>query len=195
VAGSVIGVLALQGAVAEHIRALQRCGVVAVPIKDVAQLDDIDGLVLPGGESTTMAKLMHNGRFFDALAHRALPMMGTCAGLILLARRIVGQEAHPLMRLDIVVERNAYGRQVDSFETELRVDGVDRPVRGVFIRAPQITQVGAGVIVRAVHAQRPVVVQQGPVLGVTFHPELTDDRAVHEAFVALVHRAKEGHDD
>jgi 5'-phosphate synthase pdxT subunit len=166
-----------------------------VPIKDVAQLDGVDGLVLPGGESTTMAKLMHNGRFFDALAHKTLPMMGTCAGLILLAQRIVGQEAHPLRRLDIVVERNAYGRQVDSFEAQLDVEGVAAPVRGVFIRAPQITEVGARVQVWAVHDQRPVVVRQGSVLGVTFHPELTDDHALHAAFVALVRRAKEGHDD
>lgn len=181
-----IGVLALQGAVREHIHAVQRCGVPAQEIKYPEQLETIDGLILPGGESTTMAKLMQQYGFFERLLANPLPIMGTCAGLILLAKRLEGQEAHPLGFLDVTVQRNAYGRQVDSFEQQVAVKNVAHPVRGVFIRAPRITAVGQSVHVLAVEDQFPVVVRQGNVLGVTFHPELTDDVTLHQLFLELI---------
>ncbi len=186
-----IGVLALQGDVREHLAALDALGVETLTVRRQAELDRCDGLVLPGGESTTMAKLARNFDLLDPLRERVrggMPVFGTCAGMILLADRIVdgiaGQET--IGGLDITVRRNAFGRQVDSFEEELDVAGLDRPVHAVFIRAPWVEQVGPGVEVLATSAGHPVAVRQGPLLATSFHPEVGGDGRLHGLFVDLV---------
>ncbi len=191
-----IGVLALQGDVREHLRVLTSLGVHAVTVRRPAELDAVDGLVLPGGESTTMAKL---ARTFDLLeplrlaVKSGLPAFGTCAGMILLADRIEdgvdGQEV--IGGLDITVRRNAFGRQVDSFEDDLDLDGVGGPVHAVFIRAPWVEQAGPAVevLARVAHgpaADRIVAVRQGRLLATSFHPEVGGDSRVHRLFVDLV---------
>ncbi|WP_134768390.1 pyridoxal 5'-phosphate synthase glutaminase subunit PdxT [Nocardioides sp. 1609] len=191
-----IGVLALQGDVREHLRTLTSLGVRAVPVRRPAELDAVDGLVVPGGESTTMAKLARIFDLVEPLRRRVedgLPVFGTCAGMILLADRIedgaAGQET--VGGLDITVRRNAFGRQVDSFEEDLHVAGVDGPVHAVFIRAPWVEQVGPDVevLARVEHgpaADRIVAVRQGRLLATSFHPEVGDDSRVHRLFVELV---------
>ncbi|MEO9325165.1 pyridoxal 5'-phosphate synthase glutaminase subunit PdxT [Nocardioides sp. C4-1] len=196
---TVIGVLALQGDVREHLRALTALGVEAVAVRRPAELAAVDGLVLPGGESTTIARL---ARTFDLLeplraaVRDGLPVLGTCAGMILLADRILdgaaGQET--IGGLDVTVRRNAFGRQTDSFEGPVTVRGLDAPVHGVFIRAPWVEAVGKGVEVLArVEVATPhgvldriVMVRQGPLLAASFHPEVGDDHRVHGLFVDLV---------
>ncbi|QCW50966.1 pyridoxal 5'-phosphate synthase glutaminase subunit PdxT [Nocardioides dongxiaopingii] len=191
-----IGVLALQGDVREHLRTLTSLGVRAVPVRRRAELDAVDGLVVPGGESTTMAKLARIFELVEPLRERVgdgLPVFGTCAGMILLADRIedgaAGQET--IGGLDITVRRNAFGRQVDSFEEDLHVTGVAGPVHAVFIRAPWVEQVGPDVevLARVEHgpaADRIVAVRQGRLLATSFHPEVGDDSRVHRLFVELV---------
>ncbi|GAA4618570.1 pyridoxal 5'-phosphate synthase glutaminase subunit PdxT [Saccharopolyspora hordei] len=202
----VIGVLALQGGVAEHLAALERCGADARPVRRAEELDAVHGIVLPGGESTTMTRLLDTFELYEPLRERlaaGLPAYGSCAGMIMLAREVVdpGSSAvRPLGALDVAVRRNAFGRQVDSFETDLDFAGVtDGPVRAVFIRAPWVESVGPDVQVLAAvpevpdsagheaDAGRIVAVQQGPVLATAFHPELVggDDR-VHRYFVQIV---------
>ena len=202
---SVIGVLALQGDVREHIAALTACGATAVPVRRPAELDAVDAMVLPGGESTTMSRLLVAFELLAPLRARiaaGMPTYGSCAGMILLAREV--RDGRPdqqqLGGLDVVVRRNAFGRQVDSFETDLPVDGLPGgPVRAVFIRAPWVEEVGAGVQVLATvprltvagsdtgaAAGRAVAVRQGPVLATAFHPELTGDLRVHALFCELV---------
>ena len=178
-----VGVLALQGDYAMHERALARLGASARRVRRPAELDGCRALVMPGGESTTISRLIdHNGlraplRDFA----RAHPVLGTCAGLILLARELepeVGDHHHgvePLGLLDVKVRRNGYGRQVDSFQAALELAGDDAPLPGVFIRAPRIVEVGAGCEVIVRHGEEPAAVRQGNILGATFHPELTDD--------------------
>ncbi|MGG3510077.1 pyridoxal 5'-phosphate synthase glutaminase subunit PdxT [Paenibacillus lautus] len=184
-----VGVLALQGAVAEHIRSITLAGAEGVPIKKVEQLDCIDGLIIPGGESTTIGKLMRKYNFMDAIRQfsaQSKPIFGTCAGLIVLAERIQGDEEAHLKLMDITVARNAFGRQRESFETDLPVKGIEEPVRAVFIRAPLILEVGAGVEVLSTYKDEIVTARQGHLLAASYHPELTDDYRLHQYFVEMV---------
>jgi pyridoxal 5'-phosphate synthase pdxT subunit len=205
----VIGVLALQGDVREHLAAVAACpGARAVPVRRPAELAAVDGIVLPGGESTTMSRLLATFELLEPLRERiaaGLPAYGSCAGMILLADQVLDgrPDQQQLGGLDVVVRRNAFGRQVDSFETDLAVDGVDGdPVRAVFIRAPWVERVGPGVDVLATvppvtaagrgsgaAAGRAVAVRQGDVLATAFHPELTGDLRVHELFCRMVRGA------
>ncbi|MBY0163136.1 pyridoxal 5'-phosphate synthase glutaminase subunit PdxT [Paenibacillus lautus] len=184
-----VGVLALQGAVAEHIRSITLAGAEGVPIKKVEQLDGIDGLIIPGGESTTIGKLMRKYDFMDAIRQfsaQGKPIFGTCAGLIVLAERIQGDEEAHLKLMDITVARNAFGRQRESFETDLPVKGIDETVRAVFIRAPLILEVGPGVEVLSTYKDEIVTARQGHLLAASYHPELTDDFRLHQYFVEMV---------
>lgn len=192
-----IGVLALQGDVREHVVALTESGAQAVPVRRPGELAQIDGLVVPGGESTTMSNLLGVFGLFDPLRARladGLPAYGSCAGMIVLASEIVDTrpDARHLDCLDITVRRNAFGRQVDSFETDIDVTGVDGgPVRAVFIRAPWVERVGPGVEVLATVPDGPaagkvVAVRQNSVLATSFHPEITGDNRVHRLFVDMV---------
>jgi pyridoxal 5'-phosphate synthase pdxT subunit len=193
--GMRIGVLALQGDFALHARALEKCGVEAVEVRKPEQLDDVEGLIIPGGESTTLLKLMDAWHFVPALEkfHGAgKPMFGTCAGLILLARDVESPRQFSLGLVDVTVERNAYGRQRESFEASgvARLDGRAVPLEMVFIRAPRIRRAGPGVEILAEHGGEPVMARQDRVLVATFHPELTDDCTVHRYFCDLVRRAR-----
>jgi pyridoxal 5'-phosphate synthase pdxT subunit len=191
-----IGVLALQGAVREHLAVLTSLGVPAVEVRRAADLARVDGLILPGGESTTMSMLIESAGLLPDLHHRlatGMPAFGTCAGMILLATDVVDgrPDQHFFGAIDIEVRRNAFGRQVDSFETDLTVDGLDTPLHAVFIRAPVVERVGPEVDVLATvdgfdGAPRPVVCRQGAVLVAAFHPELTDDARLHRLFVSAV---------
>jgi 5'-phosphate synthase pdxT subunit len=183
-----VGVLALQGDFREHARALEAVGARPVEVRTPAQLADVEALVIPGGESTTIGKLARAYELVEPIRSRAdagMPVLGTCAGMIVMAQRVLDGE--PLLGLmDVTVRRNAYGRQVDSFEADVDVEGIDHPVRGVFIRAPWIEEVGRDVEVLAEHEARPVVLRQGTLLSASFHPELIGETALHEAFVKLV---------
>lgn len=174
-----LGVLALQGNFGEHAAMLRRLGAEVVLVRSVEQLDALDGLVIPGGESTAIARLMRLYGLEEALRRFPGAVFGTCAGLILLDREHLGL-------VDVAVERNAYGRQVASFEADLTLDGETEPLRGIFIRAPRVSEVGPGVEVLAEHDGRPVLLREGSFLVASFHPELTDDTRVHERFVELV---------
>ncbi|MFZ8101834.1 pyridoxal 5'-phosphate synthase glutaminase subunit PdxT [Staphylococcus arlettae] len=187
-----IGVLALQGAVREHIRHIELSGHEGVAIKRVDQLDEIDGLILPGGESTTLRRLMDLYGFKEALKQSTLPMFGTCAGLIVLANDIVGESGY-LNKLNISVQRNSFGRQVDSFEAELDIRGIAKDIEGVFIRAPHIESVQAGVNVLCTVGEKIVAVQEGQYLGVSFHPELTDDYRVTQYFIDHIVQGQQTH--
>jgi len=179
-----IGVLAVQGAVAEHERALRAVGAEPIRVRDAAGLAGIDGLVIPGGESTTLRRVAGDSGLLDALRARrrdGLPILGTCAGLIALADDIVDGDDTLVGGLDIAVHRNGYGRQVASCETELACTGVgDGAVEAVFIRAPVIERTGEGIAVHASYHGTPVAVSDGPLMGVAFHPELTSDLRFHE---------------
>ena len=175
-----IGVLALQGNFREHSRMLRGLGADVVEVRKPDQLAGLDGLVIPGGESTAITLLIELYGFEDALRQFSEPVFGTCAGMILLDRAHLGL-------VDISVERNAYGRQLASFEADLELKGESRPLRGVFIRAPRVLAVGADVEVLAEHDGDPVLLRQGRFLVASFHPELTDDERVHERFLELVH--------
>ncbi len=177
-----IGVLALQGAFRDHVRALRRAGADAVEVRLPEQLDGLDGLVIPGGESTTIAKLATLYGIDDAIRAFDRPMLGTCAGMIVLDRRHLGL-------VDLEVERNAYGRQVASFEADLDLADGEGPFRGVFIRAPRVREVGPGVEVLAELDGEPVLLRDGRILVAAFHPELTDDPRIHERFLELVTEA------
>lgn len=188
-----IGVLALQGAVAEHIRSLEQAGAEAIAVKRVEQLDELQGLVIPGGESTTIGKLMRKYGFVEAIrefAKAGKGIFGTCAGLIVLAERIEGQEEAHLGLMNMTVARNAFGRQRESFETDLDVKGMDAPLRAVFIRAPLIKEVGEGVDVLSVYNDEIVTARQGQLLACSFHPELTDDYGLHAYFLSMVKEAQ-----
>jgi len=191
-----VGVLAVQGDVREHLAALTASGARVCAVRRAGELAAVDALVLPGGESTTMDKLIRTFDLREPLLARlrgGMPAYGSCAGMILLADRVVdavpGQQT--LGGLDITVRRNAFGRQVDSFEADLQVDGITGgapPVRGVFIRAPWVEQVGESVEVLATHDGRIVAVRQGTLLATSFHPEITGDPRVHGLFVEMVRR-------
>ncbi|HVE25314.1 MAG TPA: pyridoxal 5'-phosphate synthase glutaminase subunit PdxT [Sporichthya sp.] len=190
----VLGVLALQGDVREHVRILESLGARAVPVRRSAELASVDGLVLPGGESTTIIKLAVAFDLLEPLraaVKEGLPAYGSCAGMILLADRIAdgieGQQT--IGGLDVLVRRNAFGRQVDSFESDLDAPDLaepERPFHAVFIRAPWVEQVGPGVSVLARAADHVVAVRQGPLMATSFHPELTHDDRVHRYFLDLV---------
>jgi pyridoxal 5'-phosphate synthase pdxT subunit len=189
-----VGVLALQGDTREHLAALREAGAEALPVRRRAELDEVDGLVIPGGESTTMSHLLNEFDLLEPLRARladGLPAYGACAGMILLSSEILdagasGRAALPLRAIDMTVRRNAFGRQVDSFEGDIPFEGLDGPVRAVFIRAPWAERVGDGVCVLAQAAGHVVAVRQGPVLATAFHPEMTGDRRVHRLFVDIV---------
>lgn len=204
-ASPVIGVLALQGGVAEHLSALDRSGAVGKPVRRPEELAEVHGLVLPGGESTTMSRLLHTFELFDPLRERlaaGMPAYGSCAGMVLLSREVRGAggpdpAVTPFGALDVVVRRNAFGRQVDSFEADLPFAGIADSVHAVFIRAPWVERVGPDVQVLAevtprsaeagAAAGRIVAVQQGRVLATSFHPELVrGDERVHRHFVQTV---------
>ena len=174
-----IGVLAVQGNFREHVAMLRSLGADAVEVRKPEQLDGLDGLVIPGGESTTFMRLMHLYGLDEAIRRFEGPVFGTCAGMIVLDRAHLGL-------VDVTVRRNAFGRQAASFETDLDVTGEDAPVRAVFIRAPWIEDVGANVEVLAEVEGRPVLAREGRFLVASFHPELTDDTRVHERFLDLV---------
>ncbi|AIE58542.1 pyridoxal 5'-phosphate synthase glutaminase subunit PdxT [Bacillus methanolicus] len=188
-----IGVLGLQGAVREHVRSIEESGAEAVIIKRKEQLADVDGLILPGGESTTMRRLIDKYGFMDELkefARQGKPMFGTCAGLILLAKKIVGYDEPHLGVMDVVVERNSFGRQRESFEAELDIAGVAEDFTAVFIRAPHIVEAGENVEILAKHNGRIVAARDGQFLGCSFHPELTDDHRFTQYFINMVKEAK-----
>jgi 5'-phosphate synthase pdxT subunit len=188
-----IGVLALQGAVAEHIKMIEAAGAEGVPVKKTSQLAEMDGIIIPGGESTTIGKLMRDYGFIEEVrlfSKQGKPIFGTCAGLIVLADEIVGQDQAHLQLMDMKVQRNAFGRQRESFETELAVKGIDDKVRAVFIRAPLIREIGDRVDVLSEHNGEIVAARQDHLLAVSFHPELTDDYRMHQYFIDMVKEAK-----
>jgi len=178
-----IGILAVQGNFREHAAVLRRLGADPVEVRRPEQLEELDGLVIPGGESTAIMRLVRLYGLEDAIRAFARPVLGTCAGMILLDREHLGL-------LDVVVARNAYGRQVASFEADLELAGDERPLRGVFIRAPRVVEAGPEVEVLAELDGEPVLLRQGRLLVASFHPELTDDPRVHERFLELVEEAR-----
>jgi len=188
---ALIGILSLQGAFKAHELAVRECGASTLHVRTPDDLDRVDALVMPGGESTTMSHLLTTSNLFDPIAKRLsddMPVFGTCAGMILLAQKV--HDARPDQRsfaaLDIDVRRNAYGRQVDSFECDLSVTDLDEEFHAVFIRAPRVERIGEGVEVLARHDGTPVLVRQGRMMAASFHPELTPDVRIHERFLSMV---------
>ncbi|NTY58765.1 pyridoxal 5'-phosphate synthase glutaminase subunit PdxT [Mycolicibacterium sphagni] len=189
-----VGVLALQGDTREHLAALREAGAEARTVRRRSELDTVDALVIPGGESTTMSHLLREFELLEPLRQRladGMPAYGSCAGMILLATEILdagapGREAVPLGGIDMTVRRNAFGRQVDSFEGDITFEGLDGPAHAVFIRAPWVERVGPQVRVLARADDHIVAVRQGAVLATAFHPEMTGDRRVHKLFVDIV---------
>ncbi len=184
-----VGVLALQGGFAAHADILSSCGARVDEIRTAEQLAAVDALVIPGGESTTMSMLLERSGLLEPLAERLesqMAVLGTCAGMILLAGEVVDGRAdqHSLGLVDITVRRNAYGAQLESFETDIAVEGFDTPFHAVFIRAPAVERVGAGVEVLARHRDRPVLCRSGPATVAAFHPELSGDERLHARFLA-----------
>ncbi len=179
-----VGVLALQGNVREHVAVLQRLGAEAVEVRKPEQLDGLDGLVIPGGESTTFMRLMRLYGLDEAVQRFTGPILGTCAGMIVLGR-------DHLDLVDIDVERNAYGRQVHSFEADLELEGDPEPLHGVFIRAPRVDEAGPDLEVLATLDGDPVLLRDGRFLVAAFHPELTEDSRVHERFLEMVRESSE----
>ena len=188
----VIGVLALQGAFVAHERALRSLGVATQQVRTPADLACVQALVMPGGESTTMSKLLDTSGVFDALKGRlaeGLPVFGTCAGMILLAADVLDgrPDQHSFGAIDVAVRRNGYGRQIDSFETDIAVTGLAAPFHAVFIRAPKVERAGTSVEVLAEHEGVPVLARQAHVMVASFHPELTPDARLHELFLRTNH--------
>jgi pyridoxal 5'-phosphate synthase pdxT subunit len=178
-----VGVLAVQGNFREHAAMLRSLGADVVEVRKPEELEGLDGLVVPGGESTTFMRLMRLYGLDEAVREFAGPVLGTCAGMIVLDRNHLGLA-------DLEVERNAYGRQVASFEADLELAGEEEPLRGVFIRAPRVSDAGPGVEVLAEHDGAPVLLRDGRLLVAAFHPELTEDTRVHELFLEAVEEAK-----
>ena len=184
-----IGVLALQGAFAAHATIFESLGYATVEVRTDKQLGSVDGIVVPGGESTTMSMLLERSGLLEPLRARlidGLPVLGTCAGLILLASEIRDGrgDQHALGLLDMTVLRNGYGTQVDSFESDIDIDGLDSPFHAVFIRAPLVERIGDGIEVLAMVGDDPVLCRQGPITVAAFHPELSDDDRVHRRWLA-----------
>ena len=187
----VVGVLALQGAFEAHQHVLRDLGVETVQVRTPAELESVDALVMPGGESTTMSHLLVTSGLFesiDARLKQGMPVFGTCAGMILLAKGVLDgrSDQKSFGAIDIDVKRNAYGRQIDSFETDIEIDGLVEDFHAVFIRAPQIARCGEGVTVLARHGQDIVLARQGSVMVASFHPELTSDTRIHSLFTGLL---------
>ena len=184
-----IGVLALQGDFEAHRKAIERAGGVAVEVRTEADLDSVEGLILPGGESTTMLKLLHAEKLFEPLRDfgKTKPIFGTCAGAILLASEVVNPAQESLGLMEATVERNGYGRQIDSRIAEIDLDG--QPAEAVFIRAPIIRHLGPAARVLATYLDDPVLVEQGRHLAATFHPELSADDRIHRRFIEKVRSA------
>lgn len=187
-----LGILALQGDFREHKNFLEDLGANTHLVRRRGDLEGLDGLIIPGGESTTISNLMRKWDLFELIEEEVrsgLPVFGTCAGLILLADNVTNKPP-TLDLMDITVERNAYGRQIESFETDLEVtdawDFTESLLRGVFIRAPQVTRIGEEVDVLARYEDEPVLLREGHMLGSTFHPELTDNKGVHEYFLSMI---------
>ena len=183
-----VGVLALQGAFARHLQVLGGLGAATTEVRTIGDLFEVDALVLPGGESTTMSMLLDSSGLRDAVAERitnGMPVLGTCAGMILLARHVADgrPDQRSFAAIDVDVQRNGYGRQVDSFEADLDVTGLDEPFHGVFIRAPVVDWVGDGVEVLATVDGRPVLCRQGAVVVASFHPEMSGDGRIHRRFL------------
>lgn len=183
----IVGVLALQGAFREHALMLKKCGIRPIEVRLPSQLDEIDALIIPGGESTTITKLMIEYGFPGKIREFGLsgkPLFGTCAGLIVLAEKLHGKRQHFLNLIDIDVARNAYGRQIESREVYLEIDFLGgKPFRAVFIRAPQIRKLGKGVIPLAYYQERVILARQKNILVASFHPELTGDSRIHQYFI------------
>ena len=187
----IIGVLALQGAFSAHAQVFKQLNVEVREVRLPHDLDGVDGVVLPGGESTTMSQLLLSSGIFDVLTERiseGLPTLGTCAGLILLAERVLDARPDQLSCsvLDVTVRRNGYGRQIDSFEADIALAGLEVPFTAVFIRAPIIEEVGSGVEILATHNGAPVAVVSQNILAASFHPELTNDVRFHELFLHMI---------
>lgn len=181
-----IGVLALQGDFNEHCRILKSLGVEAVEVRKTNQMKHIDGLIIPGGETTTLIKLIHKYGFAKELKKGKIPVYGTCAGAILLADKVSNPKQSSLGMLDVSVERNSYGRQLDSFEADIEIKDFDEPFHAFFIRAPRITKTGNGAKILAKHGRYPVLLKNGNILVSTFHPELTNDTRIHRLFLNMI---------
>ena len=193
-----IGVLAAQGAFAEHIAALRQLKIEALPVRLPSELSDLNGLIIPGGESTSISKLMLDYNLMGEirnLADSGLPILGTCAGMILLSKEILDSDVEPLGLMDITVRRNAFGRQKDSFETELTIPALgEKPFPGVFIRAPIIERANSTVeILTRLADGTGVAVRQGRLLATAFHPELTDDLRFHQYFLDIAAEGANSH--
>lgn len=183
-----VGVIAIQGDFEKHIQAIERCDGEAVEVRTPDALVGVDRVIIPGGESTTVGMLMERFGLGDALrklAGEGMPVWGTCMGMILMAREVEGRAQYTLNLLDIAIRRNAFGAQVHSFEDEVRIVGLDEPVTGVFIRAPVVTGMGAGVEKLGEYDGQIVAVRQGNLIGTSFHPELTDDTRMHRWFLGV----------
>ena len=185
-----IGVLALQGAFAEHIKVLTALNIEAVPVRLSSELVGLKALVIPGGESTTISKLLVDYSLKEPMIdfiQQGFPVLGTCAGMVLLAKKVAGSEVESLGGIDIEIKRNAFGRQVDSFETDLSMPALgDKAFRGIFIRAPIVQRIEPGVEILCRINNTAVAVKQGKVLACAFHPELTDDSRFHKYFINLI---------
>ena len=185
-----IGILALQGDFQKHGSHLVRLGIQPYYIRTPQELESIDGLIIPGGESTVMAKLLVEfglGAVLERRIQSGMPLFGTCAGLILMASEVAGRSQYTLNALDVTVERNSYGRQIESFESKIYSDLLgDIPMDGVFIRAPRIVRIGSSVEVLASFENDPILVRQGPNLAASFHPELTNNLKIHALFLEIV---------
>jgi 5'-phosphate synthase pdxT subunit len=185
----IVGVLTLQGAVSEHLVALKKLGVIANPVKTQEELSEIDGLIIPGGESTTIGRLIQRFNLEQVIKERienGMPVYGTCAGMILLAKNIEGSDQYRLNVLDITIVRNAFGRQIDSKEIDLDIKGFESPFHAVFIRAPIAKDVSQNVLILSSVPEGIVFLRQGNVLVSSFHPELTNDLRVHKLFIDMI---------
>lgn len=183
-----VGVLALQGAFIEHIRMLESLGMDVVEVRQVEELEGLDGLVIPGGESTAIRKLMNWNNLKRKIlknSENGMKLFGTCAGAVLLTKEIIGEKRETLKLIDVVVERNAYGRQINSFVKDLKVRGIGK-IEGVFIRAPVFTGIGKDVTVLAKEGKNIVMVENEKCIAASFHPELTEDTRVHEYFIEKI---------
>ncbi len=186
-----VGVLALQGAFGLHVKALERLGIDAIEVRSLENFDASEALIIPGGESTTMSFLLESSGIFDSLRERSvegMPILGTCAGMILLSSKITDgrSDQKPLNLMGIEIRRNGYGRQIDSFESDLSIEGFDGSFRGIFIRAPLVEAVSEEVEVLAEVNGRPVMCRQGSIIATSFHPELADDDRIHAEFLEMV---------
>ncbi|MED5276409.1 MAG: pyridoxal 5'-phosphate synthase glutaminase subunit PdxT [Actinomycetota bacterium] len=189
-----VGVLALQGAFKLHVKALEQFGVEAIEVRNLENFNSVEALIIPGGESTTMSFLLESTGMFEAIKESAaegMPILGTCAGMILLSSKITDgrSDQNPLGLVNIETRRNGYGRQIDSFESDLSIKGFDRSFRGIFIRAPLVEKVGSEVEVLAEVNNRPVMCKQGSVLVTSFHPELADDTRIHTEFLEMLSKS------